>query len=34
MFGAGALEWEEDIFYYRTGIALKMYKDGFFRTKI
>ena len=34
MFGAGAAEWDEDIFYYRTGIALKMYNDGLFRTRI
>nr|DAR65875.1 MAG TPA: hypothetical protein [Caudoviricetes sp.] len=34
MFGARASEWDEDIFYYRTGIALRMYNNGLFKSKI
>lgn len=27
-FGAQALEWSDEMFYYRTGIALKFWKEN------
>lgn len=33
-FGAEAEQWPEEVFYYRTGIALKMWEEGFGRFKL
>jgi hypothetical protein len=33
-FGAGAEQWPEEVFYYRVGVALKMWEDGFGRFKL
>jgi hypothetical protein len=27
-FGSEALKWEDELFYYRTGIALQLWKKG------
>jgi hypothetical protein len=27
-FGSEALQWPEEVFYYRTGIALKLWEKG------
>jgi hypothetical protein len=27
-FGSESLKWSDDIFYYRTGIALKLWEKG------
>jgi len=27
-FGAEALKWDEELFYYRTGIAIQWWKNG------
>lgn len=28
MFGAKALEWDDEELFYRTGIAIELYKQG------
>ncbi len=33
-FGAAAEQWPDEVFYYRTGVALKMWEEGFGRFKL
>ena len=33
-FGAEALKWDEELFYYRTGIALMLWEKGVGKTRI
>lgn len=34
VFGASAEQWDEEIFYYRTGIAMKLWEDGVGRMRM
>jgi hypothetical protein len=33
-FGTEALQWPEEVFYYRTGIALKLWEKGVGKTQM
>ncbi|MCC8146451.1 MAG: hypothetical protein LIO93_08460 [Bacteroidales bacterium] len=33
-FGAAASGWDDDLFYFRTGIALQLWKKGIGKNKI